>query len=491
MIPLPFDIPVRAVLDADGFKSVPWWFDFRKSFDNLQFNDFYDTQFLSPTGLGSNAWGAFVADRPERRAPLNPSDYPAQDAQAWCEQAWDIGCDGFLMDIISASNPQDTQDITNNLEGALRATANGKPFEIMLGLDGATMSGTSTANCIAIVRANKDHPNAMRDPATGKLIVGSFAPEIGGQIPSRWATIKAGIAAGDAGVLFYPSYLNASLCTDSSWNAVADGAGVWGGNIFSTHPGLLTVADNVIGQGRKWCPSVWGQDYRPKEHMVREAGGSALYRLAFANAIAKRDATLANIMFLVTWNDLSENQMGPMQDGYGIQKGYYLLAAYFNVWFKTGAAPTINKDMVFYFHRIESTGAWLASGGTGDNAPSAYIHDPSSDPADAWQNNFEMVAFLAEGARMRISGITTPVTADKSAGLQTLTAPFEAGKTPIFTIERPIGTPVVTVTSAFTTRATSLYQNLLYHAGNSDAVAPSIVHPALGRSQMAAWMIDT
>lgn len=475
--PLAHDSDWLALRASSPYWLFAWWHVFRRSIDNLApASDFYTTRMLNPTDPvysgsgGTKGYGAWIPDRPSGRAPLAGADWQRQDAQFWCEQAWAVGIDGFQHNIISAQvGSADYNDIGNNLEGALRCTNAGKPFWIMLMLDGATLSGTSTAQIVAAVRAHMDHARMFRHP-DGRLMLGSFAPDLVFGL-QKTKDIVNGIAAGTAGVFFVPQYLNSGLANDASWSkpsGPSDGSGVWGGNVFSTQPGLATIGGQVKTAGRTWMPTIFPQDYRPKEHMVREAGGSALYRLAWDNAIATRDSTKSWLASIACWNDYTENQMCPGEPGLGVQEGFYRLTAYYAHKYKNnGVAPTITRDQLFYFHRREHTGGYNGSAGTGSAQPGPFIHDPSNNPADAYQNNVELVALLASPARIRITLGASSTFADVGSGLQRLTVPWAGNVTPVFSLERG-GATLLTLQSAFPTRTQSQYQDLHYKAGVSE-----------------------
>lgn len=469
-----WDMPSPAALRATGFRVFPWWHVFPRSIDNLPpTNDYYHNQFNHVPGDGAKPWGPYFTDRPAGRAPLAGSDWETQDAKFWLRQVQAMGGDGFAHNIISVSaGSQYTRYLDTNLEAARQMEAAGEGrMEILLTIDALITGQVDEQPLADFLRVRASHANVARHP-NGKLLIGAFAPDINGQkqafvgqtAKQRWASIIAKIGAGTAGVFFIPQYLNQGFATDATWS---DGAGVFGGNIYSTRAGIAAAGTTVKGQARAWMPSMWNQDVRQKEHLTRECGGSELYRLNWADAIAARHSTLCNIASILTWNDYTEGQIAPSEPGYGIQDAFYNLSAYFSVWFKTGIAPSIVRDQLYYFHRYEHTGGWAANGtGTGALATSPYVKDPSTAPADAWQNIIELVAFLASPGRIRITTGGTSTFADVGAGVQRLSVPWVGNVTPVFTLERN-GATLVTLQSAFPTRTQSPYQDLEYKGGSS------------------------
>jgi glucan endo-1,3-alpha-glucosidase len=162
-----------------------------------------------------------------------------------------------------------------------------------------------------------------------------------------------------------------------------------------------------------------------------------------------------------TWNDPNESYMMPMDDfalqnpGAGMPAGWWKpsfgyaeLLRYYIAWFRTGAAPTLTKDAVFWFYRTHPAAA-AATDTTGSRFPNAipvsrYV--PSADgsghvPADADQ--IYVTVFGTAPASLVVGSTTNAVV----TGINQFSMPFSVGPAPSFQISRA-GSVVVKGTGA-------------------------------------------
>ena len=96
-----------------------------------------------------------------------------------------------------------------------------------------------------------------------------------------------------------------------------------------------------------WMQPITPQDARPKAAIFWEAMNTSLFRILWDQAI-NGDAAYAHI---VTWNAYPEaTQIEPSS---GTQFLFYDLSAYYIDWFKTGQAPAITTDTIYYSHRTQ------------------------------------------------------------------------------------------------------------------------------------------
>jgi hypothetical protein len=494
-IPLAWNRPAGLIPHASGRMVMAWWHYFQRSFNDFPAaSDYYTAHFLNPAEDGGSGYGAFLRDRPISRAPIGGATSPLwheefriQDMQFDCENAWNAGLDGFQINILNHNDAtQDGAVVSNILEGARRATLAGKPIKIMIMSDGATGSGTDATTKADFIRRFMNHPNVLKT-ASGELVIGAFAPELSPASSStavsvaHWTAIIDRIEATVAGepgvpVYFMPSFLNSTLCNDASWKAICQGMGVWGGNTFSTQAAILALGKTVMDGGRQWMPTAFPQDYRPQSggwtvHTYWEASGSKLYRQAWDDAIAANvyNSALSKLVSVATWNDCSEhNHVGPSEPLKGIQGAFRDLTAYYAVRYKTGAVPTIVRDQLALFHRIERTDTWPT---TGSGQPAATTN-ASAAPADAATNNIEALAYLTSSASLEADrGDGTIGTIVTGSGLQVATVPVVTGQTPKARIKRS-GTTVLSLTSSFPVRATSTHQDLQYKGTTGTPTAP-------------------
>jgi hypothetical protein len=174
---------------------------------------------------------------------------------------------------------------------------------------------------------------------------------------------------------------------------------------------------------------------------------------------------------IVTWNDYSEaTEIAPST---GIQHAFYDLAAYYIARFKTGKAPPVVRDVLYYFHRIAPVAA------RPDLARQAQPMQlrPGSEPAS---DEVELLAFL------KAPGVLEVEINNKryrkvvgQAGMTSFRVPLQPGA-PSFRLYRQ-SRKLIEVKSAFTIRDRITYQDLLYRAGGSSrpAVAMAANPPLL------------
>jgi glucan endo-1,3-alpha-glucosidase len=138
---------------------------------------------------------------------------------------------------------------------------------------------------------------------------------------------------------------------------------------------------------------------------------------------------------IVTWNDLNEstyiNPLAAPDQYYSsppkryTHAGYLELSKQYISWYKTGVAPAINQDSLFYFYRTHSTNA-VAS-----DIKDIQVTNLLGDVQDVIYNTL----FLTAPAQLNVMSGTNSVTYSLSAGLQQVRTPFAPG-TQTFTVTR-------------------------------------------------------
>ncbi|WP_187436473.1 endo-1,3-alpha-glucanase family glycosylhydrolase [Bradyrhizobium hipponense] len=361
-----------------------------------------------------------------------------------------VGIDGFQFNI--GSTKQDSYLYWLPLLDMLAACERlDVTFSIMLSLDCAVLARdlpiTELADALASVA--KRIPIA-RTP-DGRLILGAFAPE---RWPvTRWRQLFAELAAKGEVVYFAPSFLNGSEAFP--YLPLVDAASIWGGNRSSQFAAIESFALLIRAAGKGWIAPVWPQDVRPKDFWYVEAGNSRLFRQGWERAIAAD----ADAVAIATWNDYSEGS--EIQPSTSIQHAFYDLTAFFVGWYKERKQPSIAKDVLFYFHRVESTDA-QAGGSLQTSRFTRRFDDPES-------NEIELLGFLTSAGRLEIETSKGIVNVDATGGITSLRAPLVLGR-PTFRLVRS-GKAEISFASAYEVRAESQYQDLLYHSGSSDRPA--------------------
>jgi hypothetical protein len=202
--------------------------------------------------------------------------------------------------------------------------------------------------------------------------------------------------------------------------------------------------------GKLAVAPILAQDFRPSSYAWWEAGNSGALRTHWENAIAAG----ADWAQIVTWNDHAEHHA--LRPSTGKQWAPYDLTAWYVTWFKTGLQPPIQRDALYYFHRIESTAA----------APDlSQQSKPFELRAGTATNEVELLALLTAPGRLEIELAGELHAQDAPAGLTSFRIPLVPGR-PAFRLLRN-GQPVIELQSAFDIRSAITFQDLLYRSGGS------------------------
>ncbi len=190
------------------------------------------------------------------------------------------------------------------------------------------------------------------------------------------------------------------------------------------------------------------QDFRPKSFVAWECDNSQLFRNMWDTAIAGD----AEWVQLVTWNDYSEaSEIAPST---GTQYGFYDLTAYYTAWFKTGKAPPIIKDDLFYFYRSQTL-----------KLVPAKAQEKSFKIVGTPSEQVELLAFMKEPGTLEIELAGKISRKEFPAGLNSFKAPLTVGK-PVFRLVRD-GKTVVELAGKWEIVDKADYQDMLYRAGSS------------------------
>ena len=447
--PLPFVQRSTAMLRAVPRKVFAHWHFFPISVDNdPPASDYYQDEWLTPSGEGGLhlLYGGFIRHRPLGRAPL-PGDFEQTDCETDVRHAIAVGIDGFFYNILT-TNPADAT-WTRFISMLDAAEAVDPGFLLVPNIDASVTPQAGRAAMTALLATIIDRPAIYR--IDGEPVVAAYAAEF-------WDLASWQAAITDLGCKLVQIHLTYGV---GSTPATTYGQGIWGNRSAPTIASGASAA-TTHAAGRIWVEPVCPQDMRPADQAYWEANGSLLLRTMFAEAAA----TTAEWIQLVTWNDYRESSV--WQPSTGGQNAYHDLLAYYIETFKI-AAPTIVRDVLYYFHRIE---------------PTTVTYDTILQPepfllfdATPASNTIECLAFLTAPGTLEIEvdGGTTQQAA--AAGVTSFAVPLGTGGMPIFRLIRSAVT-VIEVTSAFTLRTSVTYQDFVYRAGGSSrAVVPLVANP--------------
>jgi hypothetical protein len=298
-----------------------------------------------------------------------------------------------------------------------------------------------------MIEALSRSPAAMR-LADGRLVVAPYMAER--QTPQWWADSLTALKLRNIDVAFVPLFHN-WLKHYQAYARLSYGVSDWGSRRPSEARAWSKMAASAHRNGLIWMAPVVPQDMRPKNGKYWEAGNSELFRGQWLAAIRGG----ADWVQLITWNDYSEHSVIRPSTSTGY--AYYDLAAYYIQWFKTGAAPRIQRDAIYSFYRTQYAGA------RPDHSLQAAVMKPAptSDPP---MDRVEMLAFLTAPAMLEIELGKRVHSMKADAGVTSFVIPLQAG-TPVFRIRRE--ERVVADLQGVPIRDSIAIQDLLYHGASS------------------------
>ena len=286
--------------------------------------------------------------------------------------------------------------------------------------------------------------------ADGRLLVAPFAAER--KPPEFWRDVTRLLDAKGVKMAFLPVFLNpAKFAAD--FRDMSYGISYWGdGDVNSVesansqnfHHSLATMWPVIMDPVRP-------QDVRPKSSIFWEAENTKLYRTMWETAI--NDG--ANYVQVITWNDLSEST--EIEPGSAIQYVYYDFTAYYIDWFKTGSAPKIISDAIYYSSRSQIT--QLVQPPEGQQPMRLLGRTPV-------ENNIEMVAFLTAPGLMKISIDGKVYEKEAKAGMSVFSVPASWGR-PSFEVVRA-GKTVAAVDAHYAIKHDPNREDPLYYGGSSN-----------------------
>lgn len=447
--PLPFDLAPLPKGDREVFAH---WHFFPISIDNQrQGADYYDREYMRP-GVGASnnlKFGSFIRERPLPRPPIEGKDWLVVDLEQDLTWAAAIGLDGFFYNIITIDQASPFWKLFINMLDA--GQRSGTSVRVIPNLDATLLANQPIAAIAKAIKSVADHRALLRR-ADGRVVLGAFAPE---SWPAQnWLNLFADLRSQGVLVEFVPTFLNAAAADAAHWQ-LADMVSEWSGNYLDGVAHLDVVRSLYKARQKKWCSPVWPQDFRPKDGVFGEAGNSRLFREAWMSAIRGG----ADCAQLLTWNDYSESSA--VRPSSGIQYSFYDLAAYYVAWFKSGRPPPIQRDVLYYFHRVQPA----AGRGLGSAQSGVFSLQWGRKVLD----EIELLAFLARPGEIEIDIVGNTRRIMAPAGVTSLTMPLQPGR-PAFRLIRD-GQTDIACESAFVIVDQAPYQNLLYHGGSSSRPA--------------------
>ncbi|WP_211455068.1 glycoside hydrolase family 71 protein [Collimonas antrihumi] len=377
-------------------------------------NDYYARNYLKRSGENRKfaAQGGYLRER-----PLPTVVWPANRAAETnlaieVLRAEAIGIDAFGIDLLEIREGRQWTTALTLLNVTQQVS---KTFRIVPEPDMSALNNVTGADLEDALATFYLHPASFH-VADGRLLVIPFKAEA--RPVEFWKTLITNLAKRGTPIALIPDFLNPSSA--NVFAPFSDGITLWGGRDPASADSYLRLASNISSLGYKTLMiPVAPQDFRPKSSSAWEARNSEAFRRQWAAAIDSH-ATYAH---LLTWNDYSEaTEISPSS---GTQFFFYDLTAYFVEWFKSGSAPAITEDVLYFSHRRQLFDPHAAELGSS-------IRLVGDTP---FVNDIEVVAMLTKPGDLEIESGGKRTRLHVNAGLNVLRALAAAGK-PTFTLSR-------------------------------------------------------
>jgi Glycosyl hydrolase family 71. len=419
------------------------------SLDNVTpSSDYYTRNYLSPWGEGSAylAVGGLLRARPLPRAPLS-GNWRVADLTTEVDQAADAGINGFTVDVLSLSGMNWTT--TTDLMAA--ATASGRAFHVVPNLDVTTSIGqTSPAQVAASLAQLYASAAAYRLP-DGRYVLSTFKAE--GESVAWWSQVTSILKnTYHKPIALISVFLNSSDTNMKAFAPISWAESIWGQRTPATIAMMPDYAAKAHALGVKWMAPVAVQDERPRSALYAEAGNTATLRASWQQAITDG----ADMAQLVTWNDYSENTSFAPSPAHG--HAFLDISAYYEKWFRSGAAPALTRDEIIVTHRIQMYSA-IPQVGT------LLMKPTLNGTYMAPRNTVEVLAMLRAPATVRVTIGTHVYSVAVAAGVHALTFPLALGTVKASAIRN--GTTIMALTSPHTVVSKPEVQDLQYYAAGA------------------------
>jgi len=463
---LPFTpIPISFLKNKGRKKVFAHYFtQFPPKINNLPSpTDYYDTQYLAHPGDGPYKNPASYVYGPWLRArPIDPG-VTADDGGQWqnnlirgeVDTAHSYGIDGFSWNILSLTG----YHWDRGLVLLAYCEAQNNDFKMLLMPDmnaiyKADQVNPNTSQFYTDEEAKVGladiieslivgYPDGIARAEDGRPLISPYFAE--SRNIAWWTTWLDEMESRGHNIAFMPTYQGWENDT-TGWIGTGRlyGASDWGeADVKRNVDAWRTDAGICHSRGWKWMHPVRTQDHRPHNFGYYEAKNWGLFRETWDSAISND----ADHVQIITWNDYGEHAHVAPSNRNGTS--HLELVQYYINWFKTGVAPTITRDVMYWCHRRHHTDAVYtqdqirtASGQAG--YPNGDFENlqlrANAGTEEPTRNYIEMLVLLTAGADLEIwlNGSKLGATETVGAGLQSITRdlPFNTAGTANFKIIR-------------------------------------------------------
>ena len=378
----PFQQPSKQLLRRSQKKVFADYFTpFPLSFKNLPPNeDTYERQLMAPQGQGGRfkAVGGYIRERPLAVGPWHSPNWKNINLAIDLLRAQRIGIDGFIVDLLRLPQNPGWNEL---LDVYLTAAHVAPEFGLIPEPDTSGLRSARAGDVAAALETLARAPSSYH-LADGRMLISPVVPE---RYTVEWWTELLSMLE-DAGVhvAFLPTFLQ-PLKAAAKFAPLSFGLSYWGVRDVASVTGSadISVQRLLRHYSANFMQPIAPQDVRPKVRTYSESQNTELFRSLWMEAILNG----AEFVHLITWNDFSEAT--EIEPSTGIHFLMYDLSCYYTTWFKTGSAPSIIYDAIFYCHRTE-----LESEGSDEIFRRVG--------ATAVINKVEMLAFLVKPATLEI-----------------------------------------------------------------------------------------
>jgi hypothetical protein len=463
--------PFAPVRGDDGHAKLVfahYFLPFPLSFDNKPAAvDSYAQIYLSPEGSDAHlaghggyrpGGGGAFRERPMPVGPWNSPYWRQINFAIDILRAQRIGIDGFGVDLLSLKGR-----LWTDLQSLMDVSTHVAPdFQILLEPDMSALKTIPADQLQTALLFLAPHPGLARLP-DGRLLIAPF--DVNNKPPEYWQQLFAGMSAHGVTCAFLPIFLGFDKLAENGklYGSFSYGMSDWGFRDidFAEQFDFKDAAHLAAPYTSVWMMPVATQDARPKGLVAWEADNTGIFRYLWTAAISGG----SQLVHLPTWNDYSEStEFSPCSD---TQYLFYDLSAYYIAWFKTGHAPAITRDAIYYCHRSQIFPLPIAP-------PKQRAHFAGAGKTP-FVNRVELIAFLTAPATMEIEQNGKTEKKEATAGLTVFDVPAQTGR-PEFQIVRD-GRSVIDLKSGRTIVDQGEVEDPIYCGGSSTRPFVSVTAP--------------
>ena len=406
-------------------------------------SDHYTVENLFRNGDGSKYYsvGGYLRDRPLPTPLWRDRFWIFINYAIEIERARLIGVDAFGVDLIQLGRGR----YFNEVEMLIYTANQYDDFYIVPEPGMVSLKRSEPAELADYLGSLKTNRSIYRLP-DDRMLVAPFAPDKAGV--NYWRSVLDRCASNGAPIALLPVLLNPGAAAEE-FAPLSYGLSSWGDR--SPEGRDPKSAYGQTAHSPIWMMPVTPQELEAEDSAFWETENTSLFRHQWMQAIDKG----YDLAQLVTWNDYSETS--EVSPSFSTQFLFYDLAAFYGEWFKTGRAPQIETDAIYYSHRrqiVEIPGPSVA----GESALRTW---GPQRPV----NHVEMLALLKAPARIQIKLGDRVFSRAANGGVAVFTVDAAPGR-PRFSILRD-GASVVELESAWEIEAGPAKFDATYVGGSS------------------------